>query len=174
MSTTPDPAMQVRVERDATEIMAAIGLQSEAARALASIEAAKLVVDQDVAECLDAVGDLIRITGAPDAIFSWIRVIFGRENLLRFAAQQGLALHESRAADEEELDRAVIIWGADEQGFAIVPAKQDAATSILQLREEIARREEEQRLSLSFQASVAAGHIEDVDAWHARVTQAAT
>ncbi|MGW0865774.1 hypothetical protein [Streptomyces sp. NPDC002611] len=144
----------------------------DVARALAGIEAAKLLADKDVAECLDAVGDLIRITGAPDTVFEWLRHLFGRENLRQYAAQQHLTLHESRARDEEQLDRTVIVWAVDGRGLAIVPAGQDPATSLLQLREEIAQRAEEEQRASAFQASVAAGHVEDVDAWHARTSKA--
>lgn len=144
----------------------------EVARALAGIEAAKLLADKDVTECLDAIGDLVRITGAPTAIFAWVRHVFGRENLRQYAAQQHLKLHESRASEEEQLDRAVIIWTVGGEGLAIVPAGQDPATSLLQLREEIAQRAEEQQRAVDFQASVEAGHVEDVDGWHARTTQA--
>jgi hypothetical protein len=145
----------------------------EAARALAAIEAAKLLADRDVTECLDAIGDLIRITGAPDVVFTWVRRLFGRENLRQYAAQQHLKLHESRASDEEQLPRAVIIWTADGEGLAILPPKQDPATSLLQLREEIARRQEDEQRATDFQATVKAGHVEDVDTWHARTNQAA-
>ncbi|MFF7310527.1 hypothetical protein [Streptomyces sp. NPDC008137] len=144
----------------------------EVARALAGIEAAKLLADKDVTECLDAIGDLVRITGAPNAIFAWVRHIFGRENLRQYAAQQHLKLHESRASEEEQLDRTVIIWTVDGEGLAIVPAGQDPATTLLQLREEIAQRAEEKQRAGDFQASVQAGHVEAVDTWHARTTQA--
>lgn len=144
----------------------------EAARALAGIEAAKLLADKDVTECLDAIGELIRITGAPDTIFTWVRHLFGRENLRQYAAQQRIKLHESRASEEDQLDRTVIIWTVGGEGLAIVPAGQDPATSLLQLREEITQRAEEQQRAADFQASAAAGHIEDVDTWHARTSQA--
>jgi hypothetical protein len=145
----------------------------EAARALAAIEAAKLLADRDVTECLDAIGDLIRITGAPDVVFTWVRRLFARENLRQYAAQQRIKLHESRASDEEQVPRAVIVWVADGEGLAILPANQDPATSLLQLRGEIARREEDGQRAADFQASIKAGHVEDVDTWHARANQAA-
>ncbi|CAM5718667.1 hypothetical protein SALBM135S_02771 [Streptomyces alboniger] len=56
--------------------------------------------------------------------------------------------------------------------MAIVPEGQDPALSLLQLREEIAQRAEDQRQSAVFQASVAAGHVESIDAWHARTAKA--
>jgi hypothetical protein len=144
----------------------------EAARALAGIEAAKLLADKDVTECLDAIGDLIRITGAPEAIFTWVRRLFARENLRQYAAQQHLKLHESRAADEEQLNRTVVIWTVGGEGLAIVPPGQDPATSLLHLRQEIAQRAEDQQRAVDFQASVAAGLVEDADTWNARTTQA--
>ncbi|MFG3323755.1 hypothetical protein ACGF3J_37490 [Streptomyces sp. NPDC048171] len=140
--------------------------------ALAGIETAKLSADQGLVECLDAIGDLIRITGEPDAVFRWLRYTFGREELRVLASRHRLTLHESRAEDEERLARAVIIWTADGSGMALYPAGQRPATTLLQLREEIAQRQADERKALDFQASVAAGHVEDVDAWHVR-TQAA-
>ncbi|MFF8879630.1 hypothetical protein [Streptomyces flaveolus] len=136
--------------------------------ALASIEAAKLIAGQDVVDCLDAIGDLIRITGQPDAVFDWVQYTLGREELRVLAAQHRLTLHESRAADEEQLPRAAVIWTADGTGMAIVPAGQRPADTVLQLREEIAQRQAEVQLAADFQASRAAGHVEDVDAWHTR------
>ena len=41
-------------------------------RALADLTAAKRGVDPAVAECLDAVGDLIKTAGDPDAVFGWL------------------------------------------------------------------------------------------------------
>lgn len=137
-------------------------------RALASIEAAKLTAGRDVVECLDAIGDLIRITGAPGPIFEWVVHFLGRETLRQFAIQQRITLHESRAADEKQLPRAVIIWTADGTGMAIVPQRQHPNTALLQLREEIAQREEDLRRVRAFRASVEAGHVETVEAWHTR------
>ncbi|WP_020141167.1 hypothetical protein [Streptomyces sp. 351MFTsu5.1] len=142
-------------------------------RALRQIEAAKLGVTEDVAECLDAIGDLIRITGAPASILAWAHHTLSRETLRQYAAQQHIKLHESRATDEEQLARVVVIWAADSDGLAILPGGQNPATSLLQLREEVAQRQEDQQRAADFQASVAAGHVEDVDSWHARVAQAA-
>ncbi|MEW2424870.1 hypothetical protein AB0911_30520 [Streptomyces nigra] len=151
--------------------VAATTATPEVARALAGIEAAKLLADQDVTECLEAIADLIRITGAPETIYTWVRHLFGRENLRQYAAQQHLKLHQSRAADDEQ-SRAVIIWTADGDDLAIVPAGQDPTTSLLQLREEVARHAEETQRASDFQASLAAGLVEDVDVWCARTTQA--
>ncbi|MEU5664724.1 hypothetical protein [Streptomyces longwoodensis] len=144
----------------------------DVARALAAIDAAKLLADQDVAECLEAIGDLIRITAAPDTIFKWVLHLFRQENLRQFAAQQHLTLHVSRTADEDVLDRAVIIWTADGKALAILPPGQDPGLSLLQLREEVAQRAEDLQRAADFQASVAAGHVEDVEAWHARTSRA--
>ncbi|MFF3689927.1 hypothetical protein [Streptomyces sp. NPDC002187] len=49
------------------------------ARALADIEYAKQNCDSAVGECLDAVGDRIKETGDPDAVFDWILQIIARE-----------------------------------------------------------------------------------------------
>jgi hypothetical protein len=146
----------------------------EVARALSAIEASKLLAEQDVAECLDAIGDLIRITGAPDTIYKWVLLFLGRESLRQVAAQHHITLHESRAADEEQLSRAAVIWTADGTGMAIVPKGQHPTTTLLQLRAEIAQRREELRLARDFQASIKAGHTETVDAWHARTSTAAS
>lgn len=142
------------------------------ARALAHIEAAKLA-DPDIVECLDAIGDLIRISGNPKGVFAWVLDTLGREHLKQFAARHRVTLHESRAVDEEHLDKTVIIWAADGKGLAIVPPSQPPATTLVQLREEIAEREADEQRALDFQASVAAGHVEDVEAWHARTSEAA-
>ncbi|MFD6432852.1 hypothetical protein [Streptomyces venezuelae] len=145
----------------------------EVARALAAIEASKLLAEPDVAECLDAIGDLIRITGTPEAIYDWVTHFLGRETLRQFAAQHRITLHESRATEEEQLPAAAVIWTASGDGMAIFPQGQRPAATLLQLREEVARREEEMTRAADFQASVAAGHVEDIDAWHARTSKAA-
>lgn len=145
----------------------------EVARALAAIEASKLLAEGDLVECLDAIGDLIRITSAPALIFEWVVHFLGRETLRQFAAQHHVTLHESRATDEEQLPRAVIIWTAGGDGMAIVPQGQHPATALLQLREEVAEREQEVQRARDFQASVADGHLEAVDTWHARTSKAA-
>lgn len=142
------------------------------AQALASIEASKLTAGVEVSECLDAIGDLIRITGAPSVIFEWVVHFLGAESLRQFAAQHHITLHESRATDEEQLPRAIVIWTASGDGMAIVPQGQRPATALLQLREEVAHRDEELKRAADFQASVAAGHVEGVAAWHARTSQA--
>ncbi|WP_327724342.1 hypothetical protein [Streptomyces europaeiscabiei] len=141
-------------------------------RALAEIEAAKLVVDHAVGECLDAIGDLIRVSGEPDAVYAWVLDTLGREHLAQFAARRRITVHQSRAVDEEHLDKTAVIWTADGGAMAIVPPGQPPATTLLQLREEIAEREADEQRALDFQASVAAGHIEGVEAWHARTSKA--
>ncbi|MFE1926499.1 hypothetical protein ACFW91_28560 [Streptomyces asoensis] len=146
--------------------------KTEVTRALADIEGAKLFAGEDVGECLDAIGELIRITATPDVVFAWVVEALGRENLKAFAAQHRITLHWSRATDEEQLPRTAVVWTADGTGMAIAPARQRPATTLLQLREEIAQREQDQQRARDFQASVAAGHVEDLDAWHARTTQA--
>ncbi|MER6956043.1 hypothetical protein [Streptomyces sp. NPDC000618] len=151
---------------------AAPSTTTEVTRALADIEAAKLFAGQDVAECLDAIGDLIRIIGAPETVYAWVVEALSRENLRAFAAQNRITLHWSRASDAEQLPRTAVIWTADGTGMAIAPARQHPKTTLLQLREEIAQREEDKQRARDFQASVAAGHVEDVDTWHARTSQA--
>ncbi|MFB9464923.1 hypothetical protein [Streptomyces cinereospinus] len=49
------------------------------ARALVDIEDAKQSADPSVGECLDAVGDLIKEAGDPDAVFDWLLQIIARE-----------------------------------------------------------------------------------------------
>ncbi|MDX3087155.1 hypothetical protein PV620_30090 [Streptomyces sp. ME02-6978a] len=136
--------------------------------ALASIEAAKLTAGQDVIDCLDAIGDLIRITGQPDAVFDWVRDTLNREELHCLATRHRITLHESRAADEELLPRTTVIWTVGGEGMALYPAGQRPAATLLQLREEIAQRQEDVQRAADFQATVAAGHLEDLDTWHAR------
>ncbi|MFF5186431.1 hypothetical protein ACFY30_22090 [Streptomyces sp. NPDC000345] len=143
----------------------------EVARVLAEIETAKLGSSDDVADCLTAIGDLIRNTGTPK-VLDWVKDFLIREELRVYALRHDITVHESRAVDEDLLNRTVIIWSADGKGLAIVPSGQSAKTTLLQLREEIAQREEDLKLAADFQASVAAGHVEDVEFWHARVTQA--
>jgi len=141
-------------------------------RALADIEAAKLVVDHAVGECLDAIGDLIRVSGDPDAVFAWVLDTLGREHLKQFAARHRITVHQSRAVDEEHLDKTVVIRTAGGGAMAIVPPGQPPSTTLLQLREEISERESDAQRASDFQASVAAGHVEDMDAWHARTSKA--
>lgn len=141
-------------------------------RAIADIEAAKLLVDKAVGECLDAIGDLITLSGEPDAIYAWAIDTLGREHLKQFAARHSITVHQSRAVDEEHLDKTVVIRTAGGGAMAIVPPGQSPSTTLLQLREEIAERDADAQRALDFQASVAAGHVEDVEAWHARTSKA--
>ncbi|MDQ1037234.1 hypothetical protein QFZ75_003650 [Streptomyces sp. V3I8] len=151
---------------------AAPSTKPEVARALAAIEASTLLAEADVAECLTAIGDLIRITGAPETIFDWVLHVLGRESLRQFAAQHHITLHESRATDEEQLPRAAVIWTAGGDGMAIIPQGQRPTTALLQLREEVALRAEELQRAADFQASLRDGHVETVGAWHARTSTA--
>lgn len=146
----------------------------EVANALAAIEASKLLAEPAVAECLDAVADLIRITGAPDCTFDLVQRFLAGETLRQYAALQCIQLHESRATDEEQYPRVFVIWTATGEAMAIIPGGQHPSTSLLQLREEVARRAEEKQLAASFQASAAAGHVESVNAWHARTSDEVT
>lgn len=144
----------------------------DVARMLADIEAAKLLVSEDVAECLGAVGDLVRITGTPKTL-DWVVNLLGREELRVFVVQHGLTVHESRAVDEDLLNQTTVLWTADGNGLALVPTGQAPAATLLRLREEVALRAEDAQRALDFQASVAAGHVEDLDTWHARTSKAA-
>lgn len=146
----------------------------EVANALAAIEASKLLAEPAVAECLDAVGDLIRITGAPDRTFDLVQRFLAGETLRQYAALQCIQLHESRAMDEEQPPRVFVIWPVEGNPMAIIPGSQHPSVSLLQLREEVARRAEEKQLAASFQASVTAGHVESVNAWHARTSDEVT
>ncbi|MEW2161413.1 hypothetical protein AB0912_00150 [Streptomyces sp. NPDC007084] len=145
----------------------------EAARALAAIEASKLLAEPDVAECLDAIGELIRITGAPESIFDWVQHLLAGETLRQYAALQHIRLHVSRAGAEDQPSKTFVIWAANGDAMAIVPEGQHPAVSLLQMREDVARRAEEKQLAASFQASATAGHVETVDAWHARTSSVA-
>jgi hypothetical protein len=149
----------------------AIKTTTETSRALADIEAAKLLTGPDVAECLDAIGDLIRITGQPSAVLAWAVDFLSREELRVFAQQHGLTLHES-CTPQEELPRAAVIWTASGTGRALIPAGQCPATTLLHLRAEIAQREEDDRRARDFQESVAIGYVETLADWDARITPA--
>lgn len=140
-------------------------------RALADIEAAKSEVDPLVALCLDAVADLVRETGDPDAVFDSILARIACEDVERLAAAHGLRLCRSteESVDDGTVTEVVLCWPT----FAILPHGQEPRTSRDQLRAAIAERLEEERLGAAFQASVAAGPTEDVDTWHARTAQAA-
>lgn len=141
----------------------------DVASALRAIEAAKLA-DPEIAECLDAIGDLITITGKPDTVFAWVTKTLAREHLRAWAARRGIALHETQAAEEEQPHRAFIIWTVGGEGFAIIPAGQNPTTTLLQLQEEVAERDEAVQRALDFQASVASGLVEGLDEWSARTT----
>ncbi|MGW0347595.1 hypothetical protein ACWDX8_13435 [Streptomyces anthocyanicus] len=93
--------------------------------------------------------------------------------LAAFAAQHSITVHVTRVADDEQPAAAVVIWRHDGTALALVPQQQSPTDILAQLRAEVAERQEEQRLSAAFQASAAAGHVEDVDTWHARVAKAA-
>ncbi|MFI7014120.1 hypothetical protein [Streptomyces sp. NPDC050164] len=141
-------------------------------RALADIEAAKRDVDADVAACLDAVADLIRQTGDPDAVFDRVLDNFAREELRVLTAAHGLRLAESsaEAVESGDLTETLVFWEFNGSALAVVPRGQRPADTLRQLRAAIDERADEQQLADSFQASVAAGDVEDLDSWHARVT----
>lgn len=144
----------------------------EVALALRNIEAATLA-DPEIAECLGAIGDLIRITGKPDAVFDWVANTLGREHLRAFGERNGITLHVSRACAEEQPPRTFVIWSFDGRGLAVIPGGQSPADTILQLREELAERDEDLQRITDFQASVTAGHVEGVDEWFDRTNNKA-
>ncbi|MEU7384741.1 hypothetical protein AB0A91_33170 [Streptomyces sp. NPDC042207] len=123
------------------------------ARALAAIEAAKRDADQDVAECLDLVADMVKTYRDPDVVFDRILAGLRRESLQALAAVNGLRLFYSsqQAVTEGTVRKLVAFWPS----FAILPHGQDPADSIAQLRAAIAEREDEQQRAAAFQASVA-------------------
>ncbi|MFC8002948.1 hypothetical protein ACFUCH_03770 [Streptomyces olivaceus] len=96
----------------------------------------------------------------------------GAEDIAAFAAQHSITVHVTRVADDDQPATTLVIWRHDGTALAVVPEQQSPSDTLAQLRTEVAERQEEQRLSASFQASVAAGHVEDVDAWFARTNRA--
>ncbi|MFJ1653664.1 hypothetical protein ACIOC2_20200 [Streptomyces sp. NPDC088337] len=126
---------------------------SKTARALAAIEAAKRDADQDVAECLDLVADMVKTYRDPDVVFDRILAGLRRESLQALAAVTGLRLYYSsqQAVTEGTVRELVVFWPS----FAILPHGQDPADSLTQLRAAIAEREDEQKKAAAFQASVA-------------------
>lgn len=142
------------------------------ARALADIEAAKRDATPDVAWCLDAIADLVSKHDDPDAVFDRVLDGFAREELRILAITHGVRF--ARLTLEAAESETNVFWQFDGQALAVVPRGQRPADTLAQLRSAIADREEEQRLADDFQASVAAGHVEDVEAWYTRTSKAAS
>lgn len=130
-----------------------------AARAIAAAQLAVEATDPALAECLGAIGGLIERTGDPVRVIDWVLSAVSREDLQLLAVQQGITLHESNA--DEQPVTTFVIWTAT-GGMAIVPHDQHPTDTLVQLRAAIAERQEEELLSAAFQASVAAGHVEDL------------
>ncbi|MCH0555787.1 hypothetical protein [Streptomyces sp. MUM 16J] len=144
----------------------------EVTRTLAAIEAAKKELEHpEVRRCLDAIAALIKQTSNPDAVLERVLERFAAEELLALAGAHGLHLFASTEAsvDVGTVTALVVFWPS----FAIVPHGQKPTASLAQLRAAIAARVAEQQLAADFQASVAAGHTENVDDWYARTTRAA-
>lgn len=143
---------------------------AKVARALAAVEAAKQGAEPAVIECLNSIADMIKSYGDPDVVFDRVLDSLRREALRALAAVNGLSLYESSqsSVDDGTVDAVTVFWPA----FAIVPRGQAPSVSLAQLRKAIAERELEQHLADSFQASVAAGHTEDIETWHDRTSRA--
>ncbi|MET9734321.1 hypothetical protein ABZZ79_27885 [Streptomyces sp. NPDC006458] len=150
-------------------------IPTKVAQALAAIEAAKQDSEPCVATCLDTIADLIKRSGDPDAVFDRLMVGFAREELRALASAHGIRLAEStvEAVASGHLTETLVIWEWNERALAVIPRGQRPADTLAQLRAAIAERDEEARLSSAFQASVAAGYVEDVETWHARTGKAA-
>jgi hypothetical protein len=134
------------------------------ARALAAIAAAKVGADQGTVEYLDLVAEMVETYRDPDLVFDRVLAGLRRERLQALAETHGLRLYYSsqQSAAEGTVTEAVVFWPS----VALLPHGQDPAVSLAQLRKAIAEREREQRIAVSFQASVTAGHVEDVDSWY--------
>ncbi|RMB81303.1 hypothetical protein [Streptomyces shenzhenensis] len=145
-------------------------------RALAEIEAAKQDCTPDVVKCLDDVADLVRQTGDPDAVFASVLDGFAREEIRVLAATHQVRLIPSTpdAVSSGVLTETVVFWQYDGSSLAAVPHGQRSVDTLAQLRAAIAERAEEQELADDFQASVAAGHVEDIESWHARTSTRAS
>ena len=147
----------------------------EVARALADIEAVKEGAEPAVVECLAAIADLVQQTGDPASVFDSVLDAFAREEIRVLAAAHSVRLYATTTEPITPGYRAetFVVWQADGTGIAAIPRGQSPRDALTQLRDLIGAREEEQRLAADFQASVAAGYVESLDAWHAHVAQAA-
>ncbi|MBZ6135739.1 hypothetical protein [Streptomyces olivaceus] len=120
---------------------------------------------------LDYLARMVIASGNPSSVFDRVLEGFAVHDALELAREQGLTLARAskQSAEDGSVTETVVFWAAH---LAIVPHGQRASETLVQLRAEVAEHQEEQRLSASFQASVAAGHVEDVDAWFARTNRA--
>lgn len=147
----------------------------EVARALADIEAVKDGAEQAVVECLAAIADLIQQTGDPAGVFDSVLDAFAREEIRVLAAAHRVRLYTTTTEPITSgyCADTFVVWQADGTGIAAIPRGQKPTVALAQLRGYIYDRQEQERLAADFQASVAAGHVEDVETWHARTTRAA-
>jgi len=147
----------------------------DVSRALADIEAVKQGAEPAVVECLTAIADLVQQTGDPASVFDSVLDAFAREEIRVLAAAHRVRLHMTTAKPVTLGYRndAFLVWQADGTGIAAIPREQRPRDALDQLRGFIRAREEEERLAADFQASVAAGHVEGLDAWDARISSQA-
>lgn len=120
---------------------------------LADIEAARLLSGPDLGGCLEALADLVRITGHPAAALAWAMDWLGRENLRQLARHHRITLHETRADPDDQPSSVTVIWTTGGTGLAIIPAGQMVTTTLLQLRERIAERDEAAMEGRRFQSA---------------------
>jgi hypothetical protein len=147
----------------------------EVARALADIEAVKDGAEPAVVECLTAIADLVQQTGDPVSVFDSVLDAFAREEIRVLAAAHSVRLYATTTDPVTSAYSAdtFVVWQADGTGIAAIPRGQKPTEALAQLRGFIHDRQEQTRLAADFQASVAAGHVEDVETWYARTAQAA-
>ncbi len=86
------------------------------------------------------------------------------------AAKCGLRLVTPREASGlgQLVTETTLMW---HEQLVIVPTGQDPAETLAQLREALKAQADEIQRARDFEASVAAGHVEDVEAWGARVSK---
>jgi hypothetical protein len=139
-------------------------------RALTDIETSKQNAEPAVAEFLTLVGELIVQHGDPAAVLDRVINALAREEIETLGSTYCLTLHTTRAVDQPT--QLHVIWTAT-GGLAIVPRSLSPRSALEQLRAAIAEREEEERLAVDFQASVASGYVEAVEDWAARIADKA-
>ncbi|MEU5091689.1 hypothetical protein [Streptomyces sp. NPDC021356] len=123
-------------------------------------------------QLLDHLAQMVIESGDPRAVFDRVSEAFAAYDTLELARQQGLELMRSTVQSVEDgtVSATTVFWPAH---LVIVPHGQRASDTLAQLRTEVAEHQEEQHLSASFQASVASGHVEDVETWFTRTSKAA-
>lgn len=92
--------------------------------------------------------------------------------LADIAAEYGLRLVSARPGTglARFATETFLMW---RERLVIVPHGQDATETLTQLRAALEAQAQEIQLARDFEASVAAGHVEDVEAWYARTSKAA-